>query len=103
VAKKPYASVMSRWDPTEPTSQMRRWARRRIALTVQAVLFMVAGISLAVYQVTTDGPSASVLLWVLGLPAIAYSARLAWNFHRYIENYDNARHQGANRSEVTPL
>lgn len=94
--KKPYASVMSRWEPTEPTSQMRRCARHRIALTVQAVLFTVAGISLAVYQVTTDGPSASVLVWVLGLPPIAYSARLAWNFHRYIENYDNARHQGSN-------
>jgi hypothetical protein len=87
---------MSRWDPpTEPTSQMRRWARHRIALTVQAVLFTVAGISLAVYQVTTDGPSASVL-WVLGLPAIVYCARLAWNFHSYIENYDNAQHQGSN-------
>jgi uncharacterized membrane protein len=66
-----------------------------MALPVQAVLFTVAGISLAVYQVTTDGPSASVL-WVLGLPAIVYSARLAWKFHRYVENYDNARYQGSN-------
>jgi hypothetical protein len=54
---KPHASVMSRRDPpTEPTSQMRRWARHRIAFTVQAVICTVAVISLAVYQVTTQGP-----------------------------------------------
>jgi hypothetical protein len=75
---------------------MRRWARHRIALTVQAVLFTAACISLVVYEVTTDGPSTWALIWVLGLPAIAYSARLSWNFHRYIENYDNARQQGSN-------
>jgi hypothetical protein len=61
---------------------------------VSAVIYMVLGILLTIYLLTTDGPISAVTAVALSTSSFGMGALLSsWVGSRYVEKYDNARRQ----------
>ena len=91
-----YSSTMSRSHP-EPTSPMRWMVRHRRGVRVGVVLYIVLGICWTVYVLATGGPvEALAASWMGVISASLILLVSLWNARRYVERYDNARHQDPN-------
>jgi hypothetical protein len=70
-------------------------ARHRVGVRVSAVLYLLFGICLTVYLLTTGETGASVAAVALSTISMG-TVLFGRNAAGYVENYDNARHTGAN-------
>jgi len=87
---------MSRWH-AEPTSPMRWMVRHRKGVRVGVVLYIALGICWTVYVLATGGPVEAVAASSMGVISASLIVLVSlWNACRFVERYDNARHQDPN-------